>query len=137
MVTREDIESFILRLELEFEEVKPGMWVVESGSGGRLAVHHSPPVLLLRMKVLDVPEDEERCAGLFRRLLELNASDLVHGAYALEEDEVILTDTLQLDRLDFDAFQSSIDSIQLALASHLEGLAPFRAAEAEGAPPQA
>ena len=26
MVTREDVESFLLRMQLEFEEVERGMW---------------------------------------------------------------------------------------------------------------
>jgi hypothetical protein len=125
MVTREDIESFLLRMEENPEEVERGMWVVES-DGAKLVVHLSPPVLLLRMKVLAVPGEESKCAGLFRRLLELNATDLVHGAYGIEEGDVILTDTLELENLDFNEFQAAIDSMQLALASHLEPLSEFR-----------
>ncbi len=127
MVTREDVESYLTRTEQEFEEVEPGMWVVQGeGTGARLVIHHSPPLLLLRMKVLDVPREERTCAELFRRLLELNAADLMHGAYGIEENEVILSDTLELENLDFNEFQASVDSIQLALASHIEGLSPYR-----------
>lgn len=127
MVTREDVESIILRTELPYEEVEEGMWVVQLGEGGAgLVVHHSPPVLVFRLKVLDLPEDESRCAGLYRRLLELNATDLVHAAYALEEGDVILTHTLALEDLDSSEFQATVDSFQVALASHLEVLAPFR-----------
>jgi len=125
MVTREDVDSFLLRMEEDAEEVGPGMWVVESEEG-RLVIHHSPPLLLLRVKVLTVPPEESRCVDLFRRLLELNATDLVHGAYAIEEGDVILTETIELDHLDFGRFQSSVDSLQLAVASHLEVLSPYR-----------
>ena len=125
MLTRDDIESFLLRIDDAVEEIEPGMWVLGSDSG-RLVVHYSAPLLILRTKVLGVPASGERCTELFRRLLELNASELVHGAYAIEEGDVILTDTLELDRLDFAGLQASVDSMQLALASHLEGLAPFR-----------
>ena len=128
MVTREDIESYLLRLEGEHEEIEPGMWVLQSESvdGARLVIHHSPPLLILRTKVMDLPEDREQCAELFRRLLELNAVDLVHGAYGIEEGDVILSDAMQLENLDFNEFQASIDSIQVALASHLETLAAYR-----------
>jgi hypothetical protein len=127
MVTREDVESFLLRTQLDFEEVEAGMWLVQGQSNGyRLVVNHVPPLLVLRAKVLDVPSDQTRCAELYRRLLELNAGDLVHGAYALEEGDIILTDALELENLDFNEFQASIDSIQMALASHMESLAPFR-----------
>ncbi|MEX2582786.1 MAG: hypothetical protein WD766_05910 [Gemmatimonadota bacterium] len=125
MVTREDIESFLLRMEESVEEVERGMWVLDS-DGGRLVLHYSPPVLVLRVKVLDVPKEDTSCTELFRRLLELNATDLVHGAYAIEENDVILTDTLELEHLDFGTFQAAIDSLQLALASHLESLSPYR-----------
>jgi hypothetical protein len=125
MVTREDVESFLLRMTDEVEEVEPGMWIVSS-NGSRLVIHHSPPVVILRMKVLEVPAVESDCTALFRKLLELNATDLVHGAYAVEEGDVILTDTLALESLDFDQLQASVDSMQMALASHLESLAPYR-----------
>ena len=127
MVTREDVESFLLRTQSEFEEVEQGMWVMRNGgSGAGLVVNYAPPLLLLRAKVLDVPGDEHQCAELYRRLLELNAMDLVHGAYGIEEGDVILTDALELENLDFNEFQASVDSMQIAIASHLEALAPYR-----------
>ena len=69
---------------------------------------------------------EPRRGELFRQLLEFNARDLVHGSYGLEGDHVVLTDTLDLENLDYSEFESSFDSITLALASHLGALAPFR-----------
>lgn len=127
MITREDVESFLIRTEQDYEEVEPGMWVVRTArDGAHLVIHHSPPLLLCRLKVLDVPEDEKTCANLYRRLLELNASDLVHGSYGIEEGDVILSDTLELENLDFNEFQASLDSLQMAVASHVEALAPYR-----------
>ena len=126
MVTREDIESFLMRMQLDVEEVEPGMWVASAGSSGRLVIHLSPPLLLLRTKVLDIPGDERRCADLYRTLLELNATDLVHGAYGIEEGDIILSDALELENLDFNEFQATVDSMQMALAAHLETLSPYR-----------
>jgi hypothetical protein len=129
MVTREDVESFLLRTGLESEEVGEGMWLVHGGAGdgsAPLVVHYSPPVLVFRLKVMDVPDDEQRCTGLFRKLLQLNAADLMHAAYALEENDVILTESLAVENLDYNELQATIDSFQMALATHLEVLAPFR-----------
>jgi hypothetical protein len=127
MVTREDVESFLLRMELEYEEVEESMWVVRlADDGARLVVNHSPPVLVLRLKVLDIPNDQKSCAALYRRLLELNAMDLVHGSYGIEEGDIILSDTLELENLDFNEFQASVDSIQVAVASHITELSPYR-----------
>ncbi len=128
MVTREDVESYLIRTELTYEEVADGLWVaqMDEEGGARLVVNYSPPVVVFRLKVLDVPQDQQKCSDLYRRLLELNATDLMHGAYGLEESDVVLTETLELENLDFNEFQATVDSFQLALASHLEVLAPFR-----------
>ena len=84
MLTREDIEGFLDRLTAEgasYDEVEQGLWVVRPGGNLELdvVVHYSPPVVLLRVKVMNIPEDDGRCADLNRRLLELNASDLLHA----------------------------------------------------------
>lgn len=129
MVTREDIQSFLDRLNgttQSVEEVATGLWVVRTGEGAEVVVHFNPPVVLLRVRVMEPPADESARGELYRQLLELNASDLVHGSYGLEGDHVVLTDTLELSDLDFSEFQASFDSILLALASHVGALAPFR-----------
>lgn len=131
MLTREDVESFLVRAEQDFEEVEQGMWVVPVGEdGANFVIHYSPPLLLLRVKVLDIATGDPRGGELYRRLLELNATDLIHGSYGIEEDDVILSDALELENLDFNEFQAAVDSMQVALASHMETLAPFRTAQA-------
>jgi hypothetical protein len=125
MLTRDDVESYLLRTGLDHEEIGEGMWLVE-GNGTGIVIHLSPPLLVFRLKVMDLPADEQRCAGLFRKLLELNATDLVHAAYGLEEGDVILTESMEVENLDFNEFQATLDSFQMALASHLDALAPFR-----------
>jgi hypothetical protein len=89
-------------------------------------VHFAPPVVVLRVRVMELPESEPRRSELFRQLLEYNARELVHGSYGLEGNHVVLTDTLELENLDFSEFEASFDSITLALASHLATLAPYR-----------
>lgn len=120
MVTRDDIESFLIRMGMDYQEVDEGMFVVRSRpDGAPIVVHHSPPVLLVRLKVMDLPRDDSRLLPLFRALLELNATDVVHGAYGIENGELILSDTLELATLDFGELQASLESVQLAAASHL------------------
>ena len=129
MVTKEDIESFLDRIDsgtANVGEVKPGTWVVKTVAGAEVVVHYAPPVVILRVTVMTLPAATPRRSELLRELLELNARDLVHGAYGLEGDKVVLTDTLELENLDFNEFEASFDSITLALASHLGALAPYR-----------
>jgi len=118
MVTREDLESFLIRMDLDYEEVGEGMFLVRGGNGAAVVVHHSDPVLLLRLNVMDLP-DEGDLAGLYRALLEWNATDIVHGAYGIEAGEIILSDTLELQTLDYEEVQASVESLQYAASSHL------------------
>lgn len=126
MVSRDDVQSWLDRLELPVTPVADDLWVVQLADGGELAVNYAPPVLVLRVRVTELPADAGRFAGMARQLLQWNARDLVHGSYGIEGDHVVLTDTLELGHLDFSEFEASIDSLGLALASHLGALAPYR-----------
>jgi hypothetical protein len=129
MITREDLLSFFDRLyggTLTVMELEPNLWLVRTPEDAEVVVHYAPPVVILRVRVMELPASEPRRGELFRQLLEYNARDLVHGSYGLEGDHVVLTDTLELEDLDFSEFEASFDSITLALASHLGALAPFR-----------
>ena len=120
MVTREDLESYLIRMDAEFEEVDEGMFLVRPENGGApIVVHHSDPVLVVRMKVMDLPARSDGLGDLYETLLRLNVSDVIHGAYGLEERTLILSDTLQLGTLDFEELRASLDSVQLAASSHL------------------
>ena len=133
MVTPEQIEGFLGRLSADgasYTEVEPGLWVVHPGGELDLTVviHHSPPVVVLRVKVMSLPERKQDADGLFRRLLEMNATDLLHGSYGIQGGEVVLTEALELAHLDFEEFLASYESITLALASHLRELSTFKEA---------
>jgi hypothetical protein len=129
MITREDLLSFFDRLyggTLTVTELEPNLWLVRTPEDAEVVVHYAPPVVILRVRVMELPDSEPRRGELFRQLLEYNARDLVHGSYGLEGDHVVLTDALELENLDFSEFEASFDSLNLALASHLGSLAAFR-----------
>ncbi|HMU61643.1 MAG TPA: YbjN domain-containing protein [Gemmatimonadales bacterium] len=129
MVTRDDVQSFLDRMEAAggtVEELGDGLWKVRTSEESEVVVSFSPPVLILRVRVMELPAEPARRAELYRQLLEYNATDLVHGSYGVEGDHVVLTDTLELENLDFSEFEASFDSLTLALATHLGALAPYR-----------
>lgn len=129
MITREDIQSWLDRLDggtVTVQELEPNLWLVRTGDGAEVVVHYAPPVVILRVRVMELPASGPRRSELFRQLLELNARELVHGSYGLEGDHIVLTDTLELENLDYSEFEASFDSITLALATHLGALAPYR-----------
>ena len=128
MIATADLEGWVDRLgggTLEVEHPAADVWVVHSG-GAQVVVSLHPPVVILRIRVMEAPADPRRRAQLFESLLLWNATDLVHGAYGLEEGHVVLTDTLDLESLDYRALEASYDAMTLALATHSGALAPYR-----------
>jgi hypothetical protein len=129
MKSKEDIESYLLRAELPYEEIADGMWIVgRPDEPERIVVKYQPPVLVCRVNVMDVPADKKE--ELYRVLLGLNATEMMHGAYGLEGGKIVINDALQLENLDFNEFQATIDDITLAVADHYSRLAKFREAVA-------
>jgi len=133
MVTKDEIEGFLDRLAAEgasYSEIEPGLWVVRPNGelDFNVVVHFSPPVVLLRVKVMSMPTKAESVATLSRRLLELNASDLLHGSYGIEKDAIVMTEALELAHLDYEEFLAAYESITVSLASHLRELATYREA---------
>lgn len=122
MRTRDDIESFLINLEMPFERLDDAMWVVtnETDHDENVVVYLADKVLSFRVKVFDLPEGENR--ALLQRLLELNATDIVHGAYGLEERAVVLVAALEMENLDENEFQAILDSFGLAISQHHEQL---------------
>ncbi len=134
MVNKEDIERFLDRLAADqgvtYSEPEPGLYLVKpSGElDFSVVVHFSPPVVVLRVKVMALPTDKTSLATLSRRLLELNATDLVHGSYGIESDSIVMTEALELSHLDYEEFLAAYESITVALASHLRELGSYREA---------
>jgi hypothetical protein len=127
MKSREKIEGYLINLGITFEEIGPASWLINDDEKGleRVIVIVEDPLVMFRVKVMDLPA--KRTAEFMEKLLRLNASDLVHGAYALDEDgSVLLVDTLQATTLDIEEFQASLDAIGLALAQHYPILSAYR-----------
>jgi len=133
MITREDFDDYLLRLGVDYDELDEGLWVIRNDEATSVVVSYSPPLVLLRLKVMELPPvDDARCASLFRHLLELNATDIVHGSYGIEGNEVVLSDALDLEDLDFGELRSSYESLALAATSHTPKLMELVAVGQEG-----
>ena len=120
------IESYLLSLSLTYEEVGDQTWVINDDEKGleNVLVILADPVVIIRVKVMAIPGKERE--QFFEQLLRLNQSDMIHGAYALEGDDVILLNTLVGETLDVEEFQATLDAIGLALAQHYQKLAKYR-----------
>jgi hypothetical protein len=120
------IENYLIDLKLSYREIGEGMWMIEDDHRGLegVVVMRADPLAVIRVVVMPVPKD--RKLELFTKLLELNGKDLLHGAYALEGNEVVLVDTLELATMDLGDFQAALDAIGLALVQHYPILSEYR-----------
>jgi len=118
MISRERLESYLVELEFTFQEAGKGTWVVrEPEKGlGNLFIMMADPLVVLRLTVMAIPPKSQ--GELFEELLRLNATDMVHGAYAIDGKNVVIIDTLEGDTLDVGELQASIEAISLAVAQH-------------------
>lgn len=126
MKTAEDVTSYLIQMEMPHEEPHEGTWIIKDFQGIDLIVTLAGPVLVFRVKVMELPLHHRE--ELYRTLLELNATEMMHGAYGIEGESVVISDALQIENLDFNEFAATVDDIALAVASHHGRLAKFREA---------
>jgi len=126
MNSSDKIEGYLVDLSYNYEELGKNTWLIDDADKGlrNLVVLVSEPLVILRIKVMDLPAEKKE--EFYERLLRLNAEDMVHGAYALEGNNVILIDTLELETLDLEEFRASIEAIGLALVQHYKVLSGYR-----------
>jgi len=103
--------------------------IVEDEDNGikNLVIDCEAPILVLEQVIMEVTSPSE---AFYRRLLQMNR-DLVHGAFALNEDGRLLLfrDTLQLENLDRNELEASIQALGLALSENGAELLTFAGAE--------
>jgi Tir chaperone protein (CesT) family len=122
MATRDEIEHFLIQTGHPHETIENNMWVVRDTAN--IVISHAPPLVIFRAKLMDGPQRNRE--AFFRLLLELNASELLHGAYGLEDNSVVLIDTLQSEHLDLNELQATLDALLLAMNQDYQQLKTFR-----------
>ncbi len=120
-----DVESYLLKLGLPFEQLAPEIWNLKADREN-LLISIGGPVVVFRVKVMDLPSANRE--ALFETLLRLNTTELVHGAFGIEENAVVIVCALALENIDFNEFQAVVDDITMALSKHYPALSRFRAA---------
>ena len=120
------IEQYLIELEYSYEEVKPNFWLLDDAehSVEGIVVMYTDPLVIFQVQVMDAPKQNR--LDLFAKLLELNASDMIHGAYGLEGDKVVIIETMEYETLDYEEFRAILDAISLALTQHYPILSVYR-----------
>ena len=120
------IEQYLIELKYSYREVKPNLWLLDDEENGveGIVVMYADPLVIIQVQVMEVPTLNSH--ELYRKLLELNAGDMIHGAYGLEGNKVVIIDTLRYDTMDYPEFRATLDAISLALTQHYPVLSVYR-----------
>ena len=120
--TVEDVETYLLQLDRRFE-VDGGTFLLTSGpSVPTIALRVAPPIVAVRVAIGPVPTDDAHKVKLFTRLLEYNATDLMHTSYGIENGTIVLSGALALEHLDQNELEATLSDVDLALARHISDL---------------
>ena len=123
----EKVKNYLFELgfSVSSENSNEELVVIDDEEKGikNLIIDCEDPILVIEQIIMEVPGKAE---DFFKRLLQINRS-LVHGAFVLDEDgkNVIFRDTLQLENLDKNELEGSINSLSLALAENADELISF------------
>jgi len=122
------IEQYLVDMMLTYEKVDSNIWLLEDEERSLqgVVVMQAEPMVIIRAEIMDIPKSN--ILELYTKLLELNATDIIHGAYALDSgnNKIILINTLHYDTMDYDDFRSSLEAFSLALATHYPVLSKYR-----------
>ncbi|MDR0475767.1 MAG: YbjN domain-containing protein [Treponema sp.] len=125
------IEQYLIDLMYTYQQVGPNLWLIDDDEHSLrgVAVMQAENLVIVRVVVMDAPK--KNSLELYTKLLELNARELVHGAYALEDGKIVLIDSMEYDTMDYGDFRAALDAFSLALTQHYPVLSKFRDKPAE------
>ena len=121
------IKDYLLELNyaVTHEDEKEGILIIKNLEEGinNLIIGVADPILIIEQYIFKINHPNET---IFRELLQKNR-DIVHGAFVLDEtgEKVIFRDTLQIENIDLNELEGSINSLSLLLSEYSENIIQF------------
>jgi len=121
------VKGYLLQLQYEIihENQSEGIFMIgkESHNIKNMILGVAPPILIMEQHVCNIKNKSET---VYRNLLQKNR-DMLHGAFALDEtgEKVIFRDTLQLENLDLNELEGSLNSIAILLGEYADQIVNF------------
>ncbi|MBL4746924.1 MAG: molecular chaperone Tir [Flavobacteriaceae bacterium] len=118
------VKNYLLEMEYTIisEDKDEELLVIENLRSGisNLIVDCEDPILVLELHLFDLEKTDE---SIFLRFLQMNR-EIIHGGIAIDETgkKVILRDTLQLENLDLNELQGSLNSFEVFLSENANEL---------------
>jgi hypothetical protein len=121
------VKDYLLNLEYSIiqEDVAEELFVVENPDGGiaNLIVDCEDPILIIEGLLFEIKGDQ---CEIYKALMMKNR-EIVHGAFCLDKTgtKVLFRDTLQLENLDQNELEATLNSLELLLSEYSEEIISF------------
>lgn len=121
------IKSFLqnLQLEIKQENMKEGIFIVSNEPEGisNLIICVASPIVIFEQFIFEIKEQGDH---VYKSLLQKNR-DIIHGAFVLDDSghKVIFRDSLQVENLDQNEFEATINSLSVLLSEYSEQIINF------------
>ena len=121
------IKNYLLELNysITHEDEQEGILMIQNLEEGinNLIIGVAEPILIIEQYIFKI---QQANTSIFKQLLQKNR-DIVHGAFVLDDsgEKVIFRDTLQLENLDLNELEGSINSLSLLLSEYSENIIEF------------
>lgn len=112
------VKTYLLDMEYTIlhEDVAEELFIVEKAEAGitNLVVDCEDTILIIEGVLFELVN---KSAEIFEQLLKKNR-EIIHGAFVLDESgtKVIFRDTLQLENLDLNELEGTLNSLELLLS---------------------
>lgn len=121
------VKEYLLELNchIVYENESDGVLIITNEEDGitNFVLGCADPLLIMEQFIFELKTEN---VEVFKNLLIKNR-DIVHGAFALDETgtKVIFRDTLQVENLDLNELEATINSLGLLLSEYSEEIIKF------------
>ena len=121
------IKSFLqsLQLNIEHENQKEGIFIVSNEPEGifNLIICVAYPIVIFEQFIFEIKAEETQ---VYKSLLQKNR-DIIHGAFVLDDTgrKVIFRDSLQIENLNQNEFEATLNSLSVLLSEYSEQIINF------------
>jgi len=122
-----NVKNYLLQIDYNIIHENPsdGIIMVNKESEGikNLILGIAYPILIIEQHIFNIRNKNEE---VYRALLKKNR-DIIHGAFVLDETglKVIFRDTLQIENLDRNELEASLNSLALLLSEYSSKIINF------------
>ena len=120
------VKNYLLDLEYTIvsEDESTGIFKITKEEEGivNMIVVCADPIVILEQPLFKIKNES---LSIYKQFLQKNR-DIIHGAFAInEKNEVIFRDTLQIENLDLNEIEGSINSLTILLSEYREKMIEF------------